>query len=159
LRLSVDDQILPCIKARTMDFAGKKAPRDIELKPAEEQHLPTKFQEKITEQIRLGEPLTDGIGQRAQDAIANADTVDKLAADIGASLEISRPATIAEQKFTPEQIAEITSPDAMSFTDFAKHTSSQQDADSSTQAATPTSKLSISLPDFLSAQGSAPRDE
>jgi hypothetical protein len=160
LRLSVDDQILPCIKARTMDFAGKKAPRGIELKPADEQHLPTKFQEKITEQIRLDEPLTGSIGQRAQDAIADVDSVDKLAADIGASLEISRPATIAEQKFTPEQIVEITSSEVMSFTNFAKHTSSQQGAEPTPPQVSEFSSIpSISLTDFLSAQGSAPRDK
>jgi DNA helicase HerA-like ATPase len=49
LRLSVDGQILPCVKARTLDFAGKKRQRDIKLKPVKPT-LPTKFQEKTAPQ-------------------------------------------------------------------------------------------------------------
>ena len=51
LRLSVDDQILPCLKARTVDFLKQAPAVKTELKPVTEQQLPTKFQEKLAEQM------------------------------------------------------------------------------------------------------------
>ena len=50
LRLSNDGQILPCIKARTMDYVGSRKPKNIELQTFTETHLPSKFQENIIAQ-------------------------------------------------------------------------------------------------------------
>lgn len=51
LRLSSEGQLLPAIKARTMDFVGTSKRRDVELKKYTEQHMPTKFQESIAAQF------------------------------------------------------------------------------------------------------------
>lgn len=50
LRLSNDGQLLPGMKARTMDFLGSTARRPVDLKPYGEQQMPTKFQESIKAQ-------------------------------------------------------------------------------------------------------------
>jgi hypothetical protein len=199
LRLSVDDQILPCVKARTLDFAGHKTRADIELKPVTEQHLPTKFQEKIAEQSQFAtidtppaeiapsqpdnqppptgqsdsDSLANDIEARARANAADASGVsdylsnyyNSIAQDAGSvdawsdSLEIDRPTPLAEQKFAPQEIAEIVSP-SLSFADFAKHTSSEQDAGETVHdtAAPTVAKPSISLVDFLSAQGTSLAD-
>lgn len=47
LRLTVDGQILPGIKARTMDFIGGAKPQHTELKKYQTNELPSKFQEAI----------------------------------------------------------------------------------------------------------------
>lgn len=47
LRLTVDGQILPGIKARTMDFTGAIKPQNVELKKYQTTELPTKFQEAV----------------------------------------------------------------------------------------------------------------
>jgi hypothetical protein len=236
LRLSVDDQILPCVKARTMDFTPNKSRQDIKLKPVTEQHLPTKFQEKIVEQSRFatpnsapiadsntspeslpstdkqsnatppqpepilmrdvsghyydsqqvnisdhsdavdhndlgGESAVGDIEARAQAAAADATSLSEYLSnyynsiaqgftpsdDLGDSLEIARPEPLAEQKFSEAEIAQITSPN-LSFADFAKTTSTQQETASASVNATaaPPARPSISLVDFLSAQGSSP---
>jgi hypothetical protein len=215
LRLSVDDQILPCVKARTLDFAGHKTRADIELKPVTEQHLPTKFQEKIAEQSQFAansSKLTPDDGailkslaqtDRAHQVVTgnNAEspfevdiysdgTAEKFAPSNGVvperfvapskavdqnnlnsesavgDIEARAQATAADvasvsdylsnyynQKSTPPQeIAEDVST-ALSFADFAKHTSSQQNASETANSAAPTVKPSLSLVDFLSAQG------
>jgi hypothetical protein len=155
IRLSVDDQILPCVKARTMDFAGQKVARDVDLKPVDEQHLPTKFQEKINEQILPEAASPSTTGTPSPEFPTN---VDELASDIGASLELTHAKTQAEQKFTPEQVVEIARSNTMSFADFAKHTSisTHQSSESTSQSTGTTPRPAVSLADFLSAQGSAP---
>jgi hypothetical protein len=50
LRLSSDGQLLPGIKARTMDYVGVKSRRPVELKQYGEHHMPSKFQESISSQ-------------------------------------------------------------------------------------------------------------
>lgn len=50
LRLSTNGQILPCIKARTLDFIGTHSPKNINLKKYDSSHLPLKFQEDIATQ-------------------------------------------------------------------------------------------------------------
>lgn len=54
LRLSSDGQILPCVKARTMDFEGTAVQRDIELKSYATTELPSKFQEEIKAEQAVG---------------------------------------------------------------------------------------------------------
>lgn len=51
LRLTSGGQLIPGIKARTMDFIGSKARKHVELKEYKEQHMPTKFQESIAAQL------------------------------------------------------------------------------------------------------------
>lgn len=53
LRLTSDGQILPGIKARTMDFTPVQRVEAKPLKPVAEQHMPTKFQEEIQSQHSL----------------------------------------------------------------------------------------------------------
>lgn len=48
LRLSSEGKILPCLKARTMEFAGRPIAGNAELKPYTSADLPSKFQEAIT---------------------------------------------------------------------------------------------------------------
>lgn len=50
LRLSVNGQILPCVKAKTLDFIGQKSVNTTELKAYAQQELPSKFQEQIISQ-------------------------------------------------------------------------------------------------------------
>ena len=50
LRLSTNGQILPCVKARTLDFIGTHSTKDVELKKYDASQLPSKFQENITVQ-------------------------------------------------------------------------------------------------------------
>ncbi len=57
LRLSSEGQILPCIKATTMEFSGSGAPHDIELKKYTTTELPTKFQESVI--AELAHPTVD----------------------------------------------------------------------------------------------------
>lgn len=47
LRLSVDGQILPGIKARTMEFKGSSKPKNVELKKYKTTELPSKFHEAV----------------------------------------------------------------------------------------------------------------
>lgn len=47
LRLSSNGQLLPCVKARTIDFAPPTVHHDVELKAYAEPIIPTKFQEQI----------------------------------------------------------------------------------------------------------------
>lgn len=53
LRLSSDGQILPCVKARTVDFSGTKMPKNIEMKKYQSAQMPTKFQESVEAQHNL----------------------------------------------------------------------------------------------------------
>ena len=217
LRLSVDGQILPCIKARTLDFVGSKQRSDIELKPVQEQHLPTKFQEKIIgessfasisnvqppapnqlepqpiwpaaesqnepsldsmplsaqidrsaitdDNLLRAESETNDIESRARASAADADSVSEYLSNyfnsiansgsavesVSESLELDLPKTIAEQKFTTEQVQQIAS-SSLSFADFSKHTSTQQEVDEGEKVLAK-SAPAVSLVDFLSAQG------
>ena len=58
LRLSNDGQILPCVKARTVDFvpSNQNSNQPVELKAIVENELPTKFQEKIEQQNTFHSP-------------------------------------------------------------------------------------------------------
>jgi hypothetical protein len=162
LRLSAEDQILPCVKARTLDFTGSKHRQEIELKPTEEQYLPTKFQEKITEQITLSSEAPSTSKSFDQPDLVDApysEDSEKSASEVSASLEIERPKTLAEQKFSSQQIAEIAQPNSLSFADFAKHTSSVKSFEAKPKAPRAASGAGVTLVDFLSAQGSAPRDD
>ena len=55
LRLTVDGQILPGIKARTMEFAGLARPQNVDLKAYKTTDLPTKFQEAVQAQNSFAE--------------------------------------------------------------------------------------------------------
>lgn len=57
LRLSSDGNILPGIKARTMDFQGTSMQKDIKLKAYTATELPSKFQEGILAQHTLQSPI------------------------------------------------------------------------------------------------------
>ncbi|NCU37879.1 DUF87 domain-containing protein [Candidatus Saccharibacteria bacterium] len=108
LRLSVDGQILPCVKAATMDFSGSPQPREVALKAYTEQHVPTKFQEKITSQhaaLSDAQQSATIIAPHAQSmSDYMADTVPRLVktegsaryedpyANISLSLDPSKPA-------------------------------------------------------------------
>lgn len=50
LRLSSDGQILPCVKARTVDFNGTGMPKNVDLKKYKTSQMPTKFQESVEAQ-------------------------------------------------------------------------------------------------------------
>lgn len=54
LRLSVDGQILPGIKAKTMEFKGSSRVRKVELKEYKATELPSKFQEAVQAQSSFG---------------------------------------------------------------------------------------------------------
>jgi Helicase HerA, central domain len=66
LRLSSDGQLLPGIKARTMEYVGVKSPRMVELKVYNEKHMPSKFQEEIASQHSaavMGHATTTDVAQ------------------------------------------------------------------------------------------------
>lgn len=48
LRLSSEGNILPCVKARTMDFVGSAPQKDVKLHAYKQTEMPSKFQEQIT---------------------------------------------------------------------------------------------------------------
>ncbi len=50
LQLSSGGQILPCVKARTVDFVGVAKPKNADLKAYKNTHMPSKFQEGINAQ-------------------------------------------------------------------------------------------------------------
>jgi hypothetical protein len=84
----------------------------------------------------------------SQDSIAQSDGSQDAWGD---SLEINHSQSLAKQKYTPQQITEIVNP-SLSFEDFAKSVSSTKDADEPAPAA---KRPSVSLVDFLSAQGTS----
>lgn len=55
LRLSSNGQILPGIKARTMDFHGAAKKRSVELKTYSRTDMPSKFQESVASQVSFAE--------------------------------------------------------------------------------------------------------
>lgn len=50
LRLSSDGQILPCVKARTVDFTGTHMPKNVEMRKYKTSQMPSKFQESVEAQ-------------------------------------------------------------------------------------------------------------
>ena len=75
LRLSVDGQILPCVKATTMDFTGSPELDNTPLKVYAEQHIPTKFQEKITAQHAVLADSPQSVGIIAPNAQSMSDFI------------------------------------------------------------------------------------
>lgn len=59
LRLSVDGQLLPGVKAKTMEFEGTPRPRAVELKAYAATELPSKFQESVRAQSSFATMPTD----------------------------------------------------------------------------------------------------
>ncbi|NCU38847.1 DUF87 domain-containing protein [Candidatus Saccharibacteria bacterium] len=59
LRLSSDGHILPCVKARTMDFEGISKQRDVTLKTYTATELPSKFQEAVATQAKFVAPQAE----------------------------------------------------------------------------------------------------
>lgn len=55
LRLENDGQILPCVKARTMDFVPAHAAKNVSLKTYKTTELPSKFQEAVASQVSFTE--------------------------------------------------------------------------------------------------------
>lgn len=132
LRLSNDGQILPGIKARTMEFTGSAQNKHTELQAYRGSHLPSKFQEAVQAQNRfaiLGEttpqPLQPGV-------------------DATESVEVSR-----QPSSTKISMAEFLSgkiPDVM--------TELQPDLDIQKQKSFDKNERIPSLADFLAAQSS-----
>lgn len=76
LRLSSDGQILPCIKAKTMEFKGSGTKRDVKLEKYTTTELPSKFQEAVQAQAGMPES-SDGLS-----ASDTASMVDFLAGKV-----------------------------------------------------------------------------
>jgi hypothetical protein len=108
LRLSAEDQILPAIKARTLDFEGVKAQKNINLKPVE-QALPTKFHENIVAQSNLprtfetgGTPATSPIAHEVLTGeISNISDTDQLRETLLAKTPPMATAQILEPDSAP----------------------------------------------------------
>lgn len=71
LRLSSDGQILPCVKARTMEFKGTKSPKDVALKKYTLSELPSKFHESVVAQSSFDTTVTTN--KPAQKPVSMAD--------------------------------------------------------------------------------------
>jgi nicotinamide riboside kinase len=83
LRLSSEGQILPGIKARTLEFKGSSRPRNVELKEYQNAELPSKFQEAIKAQNTFAAPAvaeqTQQKDTHATKSAAKVSMVDFLA--------------------------------------------------------------------------------
>ncbi|HEY0965648.1 MAG TPA: DUF87 domain-containing protein [Candidatus Saccharimonadales bacterium] len=92
LRLTVDGQILPGIKAKTMEFKGTSAIRNIELKEYKTNDLPSKFQENIQAHNSFATPApkTDQQSNVAIEKISMADFLaGKLPTDLTPDIKAS----------------------------------------------------------------------
>lgn len=88
LRLSSDGQILPCIKARTVDFTGKSKPRDIQLKEYKTSDMPSKFQESIQKQstfVAPAEPATQDKAGSVAEFLTADQSISQLRPEIAHS--------------------------------------------------------------------------
>jgi nicotinamide riboside kinase len=93
LRLSSQDQLLPAMKARTLDFVGSGKHRDVELKAYTEQHMPSKFQENIMAQYGAVDPIEKSVANSEQYSTPTQDTSDKIPST---SAPPTRSLTLAE---------------------------------------------------------------
>lgn len=141
LRLTSDGQILPGIKARTMDFTPAQRVEEKPLKPVAEQHMPTRFQEEI----------------QSQHSVLNDTSIaTSLEKPLEQSGELSQqPATVTPQQHTPTLndflTAQSSSPTKLSVSAVERQ-----------ESLTPVKKA-VSLQEFLATQSSSPhkieRDE
>lgn len=83
LRLSVDGQILPGIKAKTMEFKGSALKRNVELREYTSTDLPSKFQEAVQAQNTFA-----SLSAKAENA---ASVADFLASDLADSTSELQP--------------------------------------------------------------------
>lgn len=77
LRLSSDGQILPCVKARTMDFTPTPVVADVKLQEYTQPHIPVKFNEHAAK--HLGTIADSAVAaQHAQESVEDTQPVNLM---------------------------------------------------------------------------------
>lgn len=98
LRLSKDGQILPCVKARTMDFTAPKRMQNDDLRKAAMEDLPQKFKEKVQTQHSLN--MVEDVNSK----------LEKFAGESGQKTanNVERPALKPKaQEISPEKFTQL----------------------------------------------------
>ncbi len=104
LRLTSDDKILPGIKAKTMDFQGLSASRNVELKKYAGTEMPSKFQEAVAAQNSFVSPPISSPATTSQSGSERVTMEDFLAGKLPEPAENLQPdIQIAQPTQEPEK--------------------------------------------------------
>ena len=110
LRLSADGQVLPCVRAKTIEFQGKGATKNVKLESYVSTHLPSKFQEAVEAQGAFSEkpdssgPTSEPVPTATtQEARQSVSMIDFLSGKLPQPTEDLRPDVAVSEQHTPQQ--------------------------------------------------------